>query len=305
MRVIFFIVTIMFAFLFVGGPNYESHRIYKEIWDLGHIILFASISYLIINTYFFNKKPSLRYLLILILLSGTLGGLIEIFQIFVGRNFEIKDIVSDVAGAVIGFIIATYLDAKYIYNKKYLSILAILLLVLISSRSLISVTIDEIYMRSDFPNLATYSNPFNLSRWDINKAQISRSDQNSEAGTQLLSVKFLPAKYPDITLQHFVRNWSGYNFITFKVFNAQKNNINIEFKIYDRNHIANGYTYDDRFNMKLNLNNGWNDINVSLSKVINAPKDREMDITSIKSISLFLIDVTKPVNIYLSDIKLK
>lgn len=305
MKVLFFIVAIMFVFLFVGGPNYESHRIHKELWDLGHIILFATISYLIINTYFFKKKPSLRYFLILVLLSATLGLLIEILQVFVGRNFEFKDLVSDVAGAVIGYVIATYLDAKYIFNKKYLSILAVCILVLMSSRNLMSVTMDEISMRSEFPNLASYSNSFSLTRWDVNKAHISRSELNSEAGTQLLSVNFLPAKYPDITLQHFVRNWSGYNFINFKVFNAQKKNINVEFKIYDQIHIKKGYTYNDRFNMKLNLKNGWNDINVSLSKVINAPKDREMDITSIKSISLFLIDVKKPVQIYLSDIKLK
>ena len=305
MRTIFFIVTIMFVFLFVGGPNYESHRIYKELWDLGHIFLFASIAYIITNSTFFKKNSNIKYFFTLITLCAALGLAIEVLQVFIGRNFELKDLVADVLGAAIGFAIANYINAKYIFNKRYLSIISIVLISLISSRNLISVTTDEIYMRSEFPNLASYSNSFSLSRWDVNKAQISRSERNSETGTQLLSVNFLPAKYPDITLQHFVRNWNGYNFITFKVFNAQKKNINVEFKIYDRIHIENGYTYSDRFNMKLNLKAGWNNIKVSLTKVINAPKDREMDITSIKSISLFLIDVKKPVNIYLSDIKLK
>lgn len=40
------ILALMF---FIGGPDYYSPRSYQHFWDLGHIIFFATLSYLILS----------------------------------------------------------------------------------------------------------------------------------------------------------------------------------------------------------------------------------------------------------------
>ena len=115
---------------------------------------------------------------------------------------------------------------------------------------------------------------------------------------------FLPDAFPDITLQHFPRDWSGYNNIKFSLYNKAQDPIVIELKIYDEDHMKYGYQYTDRFNRELLLQPGWNNIFISLNEIFNSPEKRTMDIARIKSFSLFLKDVTSPVTIYIDDLKL-
>ncbi len=42
------IAVICFVLFFVGGPDYYSQRSYKYFWDLGHILFFFILSYLIL-----------------------------------------------------------------------------------------------------------------------------------------------------------------------------------------------------------------------------------------------------------------
>lgn len=304
MRLLYPALVVMFIFLFVGGPDYESHRITQHVWDMGHYVLFAGLSFALLNTRFFDNLIWNKKLYFIIGLSFLVGLIVEFIQVFVGRDFEFTDIVSDVLGALMGFLIYGFSVNNISLILKKLMIIVLVVLLFISCTPLLEVLIDEYRMREEFPVIANFESHFQLTRWDVNKANISLSKKNISQGKSSLQVTFLPNAFPDISLQHFLRDWTGYKYISFRLFNPEIKSIDIELKIYDQAHTQNKYKHSDRFNMVIQLRSGWNEIKIPLSEVKNSPIKRKMDLSKIKSLSLFLNNITQPVKLYLSPIEL-
>lgn len=295
---VYLFAGVLSILLFVGGPDYESHRIIKHVWDFGHVVLFAALSYIMLDLVRDISLSSIYKFLIIIILSFIVGLSIEVVQLVVGRNFEIRDLVSDISGAVIGYIVFYMLHKKHSLSSEILLSLPIFLLLIINIFPLFNAIIDEIEMRNKFPVLSNFESYRELSRWDVNQVNLSLSKDYKVEGENSLQAIFLPDEFPDITLQHFLRNWTGFKLLNVSVFNPDSNDIEIEFKIYDRQHIDNGYKYNDRFNKIINLKSGWNHLKIKLTRVINAPKNRRMDIDNIKSMSFFMVDLARPKILY-------
>lgn len=300
----YFLAIILTILLFVGGPDYESHRIVQQIWDVGHVALFLMLSYIIL---IFIRKYKLSYItqfLIIVALSFIFGLFVELIQLLVGRDFELQDLANDVAGAIIGYFVYYLLHAKISKSHNIIAAMSIVLLLMISLYPLANVLVDEVKMNNEFPVLSDFESATQLSRWDVKQANLSLNKHHVQQGEYSLQAIFLPDAFPDITLQHFPRDWSGYNNIKFSLYNKAQDPIVIELKIYDEDHMRYGYQYTDRFNRELLLQPGWNNIFISLNEIFNSPEKRTMDIARIKSFSLFLKDVTSPVTIYIDDLKL-
>lgn len=300
----YFLAIILTILLFVGGPDYESHRIVQQIWDVGHVALFLMLSYIIL---IFIRKYKLSYItqfLIIVALSFIFGLFVELIQLLVGRDFELQDLANDVSGAIIGYFVYYLLHAKISKLHNIIAAMSIALLLMISLYPLANVLVDEVNMKNEFPVLSDFESATQLSRWDVKQANLSLNKHHVQEGEYSLQAIFLPDAFPDITLQHFPRDWSGYNNIKFSLYNKAQDPIVIELKIYDEDHMKYGYQYTDRFNRELLLQPGWNNIFISLNEIFNSPEKRTMDITRIKSFSLFLKDVTSPVTIFLDNLKL-
>lgn len=300
----YLLAVILTILLFVGGPNYESHRIVQHIWDMGHVALFLMLSYIIL---IFIRKYKLSYIAQFLIIAGfsfIFGLFVELIQLLVGRDFELQDLANDVSGAVIGYFVYYLLHAKISKLGKIIAALSIVLLLMISLYPLVNVLVDEVKMKNEFPVLSDFESPAQLSRWDVKQANLSLSKHYVQQGEYSLQAIFLPDAFPDITLQHFPRNWSGYKNIKFSLYNKEPDPVVIELKVYDEDHMKYGYQYTDRFNRELLLQPGWNNIFISLNEIFNSPEKRTMDRTRIKSFSLFFKDVTSPVTIFLDDLKL-
>jgi len=300
----YFLAVILTILLFVGGPDYESHRIVQQIWDVGHVALFLMLSYIIL---IFIRKYKLSYItqfLIIVAFSFIFGLFVEIIQLLIGRDFELQDLANDVSGAIIGYFVYYLLHAKISKLHNIIAAMSIVLLLMISLYSLANVLVDEVKMKNEFPVLSDFESPTQLSRWDVKKANLSLNKQHVQQGEYSLQAIFLPDAFPDITLQHFPRDWSGYKNIKFSLYNKARDPIVIELKIYDEDHMKYGYQYTDRFNRELLLQPGWNNISIPLNEIFNSPEKRTMNLVRIKSFSLFFKDVTSPVTIFLDDLKL-
>ena len=305
MKILYVFIGILVTLLFVGGPDYESSRLIQYTWDTGHIYLFSAVVYALLASRKIPGEKQLKIIIIITASSFAVGFLIEVVQLYFNRDYELHDVLNDVLGALIGYILFRIIQAKQSLLRQKLKIGILLVLLLSGFYQLLGVIVDEFMMREEFPVLADFEYINQFSRWDNKRAKISLSKQHVREGKYSLKVIFLPDEFPDITLQHFPHDWSGFHDIGFSLFNPVENGpVNIELKIYDKEHINNGYAYNDRFNRVFSLHSGWNDIVVSLDDVFNAPAGRMMDMKQIKSFSLFLSDVTKPVNIFIDDIKL-
>ncbi len=300
----YFLAVILTILLFVGGPDYESHRVVQQIWDVGHVALFLMLSYIILIFIRKYKLSHITQFLIIVALSFIFGLFVELIQLLIGRDFELQDLANDVSGSIIGYFIYYLLHVKISKLYNIIAAMSIVLLLMISLYPLANVLVDEVKMKNEFPVLSDFESATQLSRWDVKQANLSLNKHHVQQGEYSLQAIFLPDAFPDITLQHFSRDWSGYNNTKFSLYNKAQDPIIIELKIYDEDHMKYGYQYTDRFNRKLLLQPGWNNIFISLNEIFNSPEKRTMDITRIKSFSLFLKDVTSPVTIYLDDLKL-
>lgn len=123
----------------IGHPNlvpfkeilrYEfgSTGFYKQV--IGNILLFIPLGY------FITSYCKLKGLGSITLISAFCSATIEIVQHFIGRSFDVDDIILNVVGGIIGFLLYISLNAirnhlpKILRKDWFLNILSIIVLVL-------------------------------------------------------------------------------------------------------------------------------------------------------------------------------
>lgn len=123
-----------------GGVNWMPFReilrydfgtdlFYRQV--IGNIILFIPFGYF--ATYY-SKLTKIRQIFFITFITSTT---IEVVQRFIGRSFDVDDIILNVVGGIIGFLLFIGLDAirkklpKIFQNDLFYNILAIILLILI------------------------------------------------------------------------------------------------------------------------------------------------------------------------------
>ncbi|MCK4710819.1 MAG: hypothetical protein KAU21_19550, partial [Gammaproteobacteria bacterium] len=190
-------------------------------------------------------------------------------------------------------------------KTRLLTLIPIITLLIIGLRGMEKHLYDEIMMRQQFPLLPNFENELELERWEHKLVNIKRSKKYPRTGQYSLKVEFLPGRYPNISLEHFPTDWSGFNKLVFSVYNSGNSNLQYELKIYDLQHSQNGLKYNDRFNKEINIKPGWNTITQKLDEVIKAPRNRIMNIKKINGLSVFTDKLKKPITLYLDDIHLE
>ena len=96
------ISVICFVLFFVAGPDYHSPRSYMHFWNLGHILFFSILSYLILlNWPKCSETTFLRQGIFVIFIVICLGGLVELAQTGSVRTPDIMDLIRDIIGGLV------------------------------------------------------------------------------------------------------------------------------------------------------------------------------------------------------------
>lgn len=109
--------------------DFGTDLFYRQV--IGNIILFIPFGYF--ATYY-AKLTKIRHIFFITFITSTT---IEVVQRFIGRSFDVDDIILNVVGGIIGFLLFIGLDAirkklpKIFQNDLFYNILAIVLLALI------------------------------------------------------------------------------------------------------------------------------------------------------------------------------
>jgi hypothetical protein len=179
----------------------------------------------------------------------------------------------------------------------------VVFLVLLAIFPLAKVSIDEYLSMKKFPVLSDFETPFEIERWS-GKTKLKINNDIVRNGKSSLRVPLITTKYSGVSLKHFPNDWRNFSTLQFSVFNASSDPLEIHCKVHDKLHIANGYTYDDRFNGEFMLTHGWNDIKISTDIIANAPVKRKMDLSNIRSFGIFVVSLSQPEVIYIDDVRL-
>ncbi len=291
----------MLPFFFYGGPSSHSLRSFMAAWNFGHPVFF-----MLFVCYFGRKTGSsvswarIMRILLLVLLTGTL---IEIIQSGIpGRTASALDVTRDLMGGVLGVVWLRW-PCSPLKVRLGLALVAGVIL----CWNLYPVTtalVDEWQAGRDFPLLAGFEHPHELSRWAEGKSAARRSREEARQGHFSLRVSLSTATYSGVHLEYFPHNWQGWSFLAFSVYNKGLRPLTITVRVNDKKHEEGPQLYNDRYNHSFITHHGWNDIKISLADIRNAPANRKMNMSEISELGFFVIRQKRSRVIFLDDVRL-
>lgn len=291
--------------LFVDVPMGDS-RSQAIAFDLGHVPAFALVAVALLAVARRGIPAARRRpgpaAAIAAGAATLIGAAVEGAQALLGRDAEIMDIVHDLAGACLGVGLVRLLELR---NRRGRLILAALCVGVLMATGfpLGNALVDERRARRQFPVLASFESSVERDRFIGWQSRLAISKEHAADGAHCLRAALLPGPtpYSRICLQYFPRDWRGYRALAFTIWNPGPRPVMLEIRINDVHHDE---TYADRFNARLALRPGRNDLEIPLARVRAAPRSREMDLSAVRTMTIFASALSKPVVFYLDAIRL-
>ncbi len=286
------------ALLFVGGPVGDSGRVFGALWELGHIVCFGLWAFV----YAYWRKDS-RFLFLLVLalvFTFLVGGAVELIQTQIGRDGDWLDLCHDLIGCLVGLLV--YFWGWQVTTRRTLLLFSAIALGLLvwSFVPLAKVVYDESVELNQFPLLCGFETPLEISRWS-GSAVRSVDGTVAFSGRFSMRVELSTQRYSGLGLGDFSSSWEGFRYVELQVYNPEKELLLLHFRIHDHRH-DNAYT--DRYNNSFNLHQGWNQLIVPLADVRQAPRNRELDLSEVASLGIFVGKLERPRVIYVDEVRL-
>ena len=298
------LAAVMAAFLFIGGPGYYSPRSFARAWDLGHIALFFLLTELLLQLWRQQGRNHSAGIVWWTLTATLLvGALVELLQSRFGRLPDAGDVARDLLGTLLALAFRRQPAAgEKLWPRRLGQIAALLMLgaaLVPPARALL----DEYRAAAAFPLLGSFETAAELDRW-TGDASTARVGEVYRDGKMSLEIALTTATYSGVHLKYFPRDWRGYDALQFSVFNPGRAPLALTCRVHDRAHIANGQHYSDRFNRRLTIRPGWNDLAIPLEDIRLAPDGRVMDLSRIGGVGLFGVRLFAPAVVYLDRMRL-
>ncbi len=294
-------LILMSALFFLGGPDYHSPRSFKAIWNLGHIIYFAVLPLLLFPLANFNQLKPLVQIALIVGVTLILGALIECLQYGLNRVPDMGDLFRNLIGA--GIAVCFLLPLKRSLPKNRVFQTMLVLLVVVQIYPVAVALIDEHHASRDFPILSNFQSPFQRHRW-VGGANITIENGVGHPGNRALRADLTTQQYSGAALTYFPGDWRDNQWFQFRIYNPSAETIALTCRIHDKKHTQGVQKYEDRFNRRFSLVQGWNTITISLTDIRSAPQDRQMDMSRIYGIGIFATQLPRPRTIYIDDLKL-
>lgn len=304
-RTSLFILSIIGSvLLFFGGPDYYSSRHFRLAWELGHICLFFCYTYTLLQIWTsFARRPFQVQIIVILLLSLFLGFLIEWSQAAFDRTFSFKDILMNTIGGIAA--IAFLSPSRIAFSRNLLRITQIIIcfLIFLLTYPLVIVLVDQVVATRQFPVLSNLETPFEIDRWG-GSATIAIEKNTVKEGEASLKVHLTTERYSGASLNHFPPNWHDHDYLHVSIFNPSQEPLKVTLRVNDNEHFSNGQLYSDRFNRQFILSSGWNNIDIAIDDIKNAPKTRVMNLRAIRHLGIFTVNLKNPQLIYIDDVRL-
>jgi hypothetical protein len=291
--------------LFRGGPDYDASRSFKHGWDIGHIIYFALVAWLLSGWRPIARQSPARQWAVILCITLIAGSLIELAQQSVAlRNPDINDVLRDLIGSVL--ILSFGPASANIRSRQWKIILqcTAVSLLLLQLWPIATSVLDEAIARARFPVLADFETPFEISRWNGGDG-LSVEQLSTVHGGRALKVPLSTELYSGAGLLYFEGDWRKFHVLKISVFNPDMQPLWVTIRIHDRMHDRGIQKYEDRFNRRVLLKSGWNHIEFDLNEVASAPAQRRMDLGQVRGLGIFASSLQAPRVIYVDNVRLE
>lgn len=296
--------VVVFCLLFAPLP--VNTLWWREVFNSGHTVLFAVLSFVIYRrikaaTHFSNNLA----VYFLVLIAGiSFGILIELLQSFAQRDASLNDLYGDFFGLLAGVLLIAAYNLRDIRHKKLVAAFLVMVassFMLLGMFSLIQLSWYSIERRNAFPVIVDFG-----ADWSLRFVRFKNVDTSLRMSPgrelALYPVRFNRGEYPGISVIEPESDWSNYRLLRLNIFSEYEHDVAMSLRIHDDKH--NQY-FSDRFNMRLLIRPGLNRVEVPLDQVERGPVSRDLDMTNIAGIILFVAKVDEPVRLELGNIFLE
>lgn len=287
--------------LFLGGPGERAPRSLGHFWDLGHVALFFCGTLLALRAWpALAEMPAGRRWARVLAGAAALGALTEVLQARLSRTPDLDDLWRDLLGSAA----ALALGSRTLPGVARVPLSGVVALALgAPCLPLARALIDEATARRQFPLLADFEAAGELGRW-AGEAQVARSAEVARTGAQSLRVHLGTERYSGVALRHFPGDWRGFRALRFSLYLPEGPPLDLVCRVHDAAHRGRGQAYADRFNRKISVAVGWNDVEIPLAEVRGAPRGRELDLARVEGVGLFAVSLPEPRVVYLDGVRL-
>lgn len=292
-------VLMVVPFFFVGGPDASSSFLLKDAWNFGHIIFFTVLM-LLIQAY----KPitGWRAWLWVTVIALAAGGLIEAAQHFVGRNASLDDILHNLFGVWLGLFWGQK-PTPVIWVLRLISVLCITPAMWL----VIDSGIGNLALRYQFPLLNSFESRHELQQIHPNNRQV-KIDQTQSLhthGAHAMRVSLDVRPYSGVNLITSYGDWTGHSVLLLDLYNPDSEVLDLVIRISDYQHDRGANKFNDRFNRRIVLAQGWNQVQIDLNDVRTAPRKRSMQMDNISGMAIFAAQLPRPREFYIDNIRLQ
>jgi VanZ family protein len=243
------------------------HALADELENLGHPAVFAALGIAILSSF----RPqfagiSARRVFTALVAGLVLGSATEYVQTLVGRDGAWNDVAGDMLGCVCGIAwqLARESRGDFRRQRSRMTLLAVsAAAAMLAAAPLLWTTIAYTARARETPLF-----------WRADSRPMQRF-----AHEQL-------GRYPGLVIQEPPADWRGYGTLVVEVANLRSTPVEINVRVHDRWHDK---QYSDRYNMHQLVGPGSpTQIRISLERVRNAPRTREMDMSWIRGVGVFV-----------------
>ena len=250
-----------------------------------------------------------QYLCGLVVSIGV-GALLEVGQLFIpGRYANLSDLTLDVAGAIaaICLLIAIHQIGRQGIQWRVLQIasgIAFFLLVILGTQPFVLCYIDYQKRNAALPNLIDLNEGWSRRFAYIGEGAgqlIGQLPNGWTGGEDVVGVRFPKGtRYPGLGIKEPYPDWRAFKTFAFDVFAPIPGPL--EFRVNDVEH---NNEFDDRFNRRLNLEQGFRTIRIPIDQIRTGPKNRELDLSKIDRIQLFVYKPSADFDLWLGNFRLE
>ncbi|MEQ9547041.1 MAG: succinyl-CoA synthetase subunit beta [Marinobacter sp.] len=285
---------------FIGGPDWTSGPLHKSVWNLGHILYFALLTYAIQPWRWLRGG---RLWLATTTLVLAVGLIIEFLQSGLGRQDDWHDVARNLVGTWLVLACHPLLApaTRLSVRQRALAVTAVALVVFELGLTA-SVAARQFQINQQLPLLYDFSRTDPLTLW---RGNLAPSDAHSDINGQSLKVSLSTRLYSGVTLDNLPADWRGYDQLTVTLFNPDEKDLTLTLRVNDVEHERGSNVYRDRFNAQLLLEPGLNTFTLELGDIEHAPQHRTMNMDNIRRLGIFTTRLPAPRTIYLLDLRLR
>ena len=270
---------------------------------MGHILYFALLAILLSRWSLVSHMSLIWQWTTILTITFLLGVSIEFMQYGTTRTPDTGDVLRDLTGSLLVLVFGPLGIKLQPINRRLSLQFSVVVLILILLWPFAKSLIDEAISWYQFPLLSGFETSFEIDRWEGGD-RLSVESITSISNGKLLKLSLTTDQYSGATLSYFDGDWTSVRSLKASFYNPDETPLQITCRIHDLQHTDGYQEYEDRYNRSFLLTPGWNQIEIDLDEVEEAPLSRNMDMTHIRGVGLFVVSLPEPRTLYIDEVRL-